>query len=121
MTFIVNYANLRRLMERYLGDEMDNEAKDIKNAYEKFVADYEAGAMQDLKLQFEESMLPVAEPTPVKNLPLSAPLPSQLVSAAIERFGDVLTIGNVPPSVKKASLESVPILYPNAFKLMSSC
>lgn len=96
-----------RLIEHYVGDEMENESKDIRKAYEKFMADFDAGAMQDLKLEFDDSMLPTAEPTPVKNLPLSAPLPAQISSAAIERFGDVLTIGNVPPSVKKASLESL--------------
>lgn len=90
---------------------MDNESKDIKKAYEQFVAEFEAGAMQDLLLEFDDSMFPNAEPLSVKNLPLSAALPPQIASAAIERFGDVLTIGNVPPSVKKASLESVQFIY----------
>lgn len=100
-------SNATRLVDRYLGDEFEAESKGIRERFQKFLDDHAAGAFADLKLEFSEDMR-VAEATgAVINVPLSAKLPERIASAAIDRYGDVLAIGNIPPSVHRSSLEAL--------------
>lgn len=93
--------------ERYLGDEFENESIEIKKGLGKFLEDFEAGKMEALNLEFSNDLVPTEESGPQKSLPVSMSLPEAITGAAIERFGDILALGNIPPNVKRGSLESL--------------
>ncbi len=66
------------------------------------------GSYDALKLDYvSELEASTDESSSFMIVPLSTNLPGSLMGAPLERFGDVLTLGNIPPNVKKASLESL--------------
>lgn len=98
-------------VERYLGDEFEQEKSQVQERFAKFLEDYSGGKFQDLSL--DATMLNEtfsrSENSDIINVPLAVKLPEPLDAVLIDRFSDVLAIGSIPPNIKKASIESVPI------------
>lgn len=107
--FFLGHKDEAWFADRYLGDEFETEAAMVGQRYQQFVEDYKAGKLAGLNLELGED-LAVAEDqesAEIKNIPLSVKLPERLAEAAIERYSDVLAIGNIPTSVTKAAIEAL--------------
>lgn len=96
-------------LERYIGDEFEGEKMVLLERYGSFLENFADGKFNELSLNASKLHLELnkADDSDICNIPLSIKLPEAMESATIDRHTDVLAIGSIPPSVKKASIESL--------------
>jgi hypothetical protein len=113
--FFLGHKDETWFLERYQnGEEFEAESGRIRGKYAAFMSTMAEGGYDSIQLEDGEDLNISGEQEGAtsasekfKNIPLSIKLPARLTNSTIERFEDVLALSNIPPSVKKASIESL--------------
>lgn len=99
-----------------MSDESILTSSIIKDKFASFMNDYNEGKYNQLKLEFGDDLKiagdhDVASEDKAANYihsyPLSSRLPERLENACDSRPNEVLAISNIPPTMKKSSIESL--------------